>query len=61
MVNVIECIAFNYDDFVNAVIYCGGVTTGNFGLGISKKSGGKHALMCDIVQHNNKTSYMSAK
>ena len=31
-----EHIASNYDDFVIAIIYCGSLTTGNFGLRIGK-------------------------
>ena len=37
MVDAMECIASNYDDFINAVIYCGSITTGNFGLRIGEK------------------------
>ena len=37
MVDAMEHIAFNHDNFVDAVIYCGSITTGDFGLRIGKK------------------------
>ena len=36
MVDEIEHITSNYDDFVDAVVYCGSATSGDFGLRISK-------------------------
>ena len=44
MVNTMEYITSNYDTFVNADVYCSGVTTDNFGSRVGKKV--QTAIIC---------------